>query len=258
VSERHKLPRSPHRSVLEGELVSLRHKLALPRPRYAAPVEAPRFVPLAYERPDATAQRLASAAFLDRVRRRRSVRSFSTEPVPPALVENAIAAAGTAPSGAHQQPWTFVVVSDPRLKARLREAAEAVERRNYEGRMSAEWLEALAPLGTDAVKTHLTDAPFVIVVFEQVYGLDPHGAKRKHYYARESVGIAVGILLVALHEAGLVALTHTPSPMGFIRDLLGRPANERPFCVIPVGYPAAGCTVPALERKPLDEIVVRL
>jgi iodotyrosine deiodinase len=214
-------------------------------------------VPLPYERPEPEAQLRAAEALLERYRRRRSVRHFSTDPVPAALIERAVAAAGTAPSGAHQQPWTFVAVADPATKARLREAAEAEERRNYGGRMSDEWLEALAPLGTDAVKTHLTDAPYVIVVFEQVYGLAPDGGKRKHYYARESVGIAVGFLLAALHEAGLVALTHTPSPMGFIRTLLGRPANERPFCVIPVGYPAAGCTVPALERKPLHEILVR-
>jgi iodotyrosine deiodinase len=214
-------------------------------------------VPLAYERPQPEEQLRAADDLLERYRRRRSVRHFSTDPVPYELVERAVAAAGTAPSGAHQQPWTFVVVSDPETKARLREAAEAEERLNYAGRMSDEWLEALAPLGTDAVKTHLTDAPFVIVPFEQVYGISADGSKRKHYYARESVGIAVGFLLAALHEAGLVALTHTPSPMGFIRALLGRPANERPFCVIPVGYPAEGCTVPALERKPLDEILVR-
>ena len=215
------------------------------------------FVPLAYERPEAGAQLRAAAGLLARYRRRRSVRQFSTEPVPWELVESAIAAAGTAPSGAHQQPWTFVVVSDAELKQRLRAAAEEEERRNYEGRMSEEWLEALAPLGTDEHKPHLTDAPYVIVVFEHVHGLAADGSKRKHYYARESVGIAVGFLLAALHEEGLVALTHTPSPMAFVRSLLGRPANERPFCVIPVGFPAAGCTVPDLERKPLDEILVR-
>lgn len=215
------------------------------------------FVPLAYERPEAGAQLRAAAELLARYRRRRSVRQFSTEPVPWELVESAVAAAGTAPSGAHQQPWTFVVVSDAELKRRLRAAAEEEERRNYEGRMSEEWLEALAPLGTDEHKPHLTDAPYVIVVFEQVYGLAAGGSKRKHYYARESVGIAVGFLLAALHEAGLVALTHTPSPMAFVRSLLGRPANERPFCVIPVGFPAAGCTVPDLERKALDEILVQ-
>ena len=215
------------------------------------------FVPLEYERPDAAEQLAASRRFLARLSRRRSVRQFSTDPVPFDLVANAVAAAGTAPSGVHQQPWTFVVVSDPEVKTQLRAAAEEEERRNYSGRMSAEWIAALAPLGTDEHKPHLTDAPHVIVVFEQVYGLRDDGTKAKHYYARESVGIAVGFLLAALHEAGLVALTHTPSPMGFIRTLLGRPPNERPFCVIPVGYPADACTVPDLSRKPLDEILVR-
>jgi len=218
-------------------------------------VEHP-FVPLRYERPEPTAQLAASRGFLERLSRRRTVRTFSSEPVPLELVQNAIAAAGTAPSGAHQQPWTFVVVTDPELKRQLRAAAEEEERRNYDGRMSEEWLRALAPLGTDAVKSHLEDAPYVIVVLEQVYGVGENGAKVKHYYARESVGIAVGLLLAGLHEAGLVALTHTPSPMGFIRELLGRPANERPFCVIPVGFPAEGTTVPDLERKPLAEIMV--
>ena len=214
------------------------------------------FVPLEYERPDPDAQVEASAAFLSRLQRRRSVRQFSTEPVPRALVENAVAAAGTAPSGAHQQPWTFVVVTDLELKRQLRAAAEEEERRNYDGRMSEEWVRALAPLGTDSVKTHLEDAPYVIVVFEQVYGIVADGTKTKHYYARESVGIAVGLLLASLNEAGLVALTHTPSPMRCIRELLDRPANERAFCVIPVGYPAEGCTVPDLARKPLAAIAV--
>ncbi len=215
------------------------------------------FVPLDYERPEAAEQLEASRAFLGRLSRRRSVRQFSTDAVPFELISNAVAAAGTAPSGAHQQPWTFVVVSDRALKAALRVAAEQEERRNYAGRMSPEWLAALAPLGTDEHKVHLTDAPYVIVVFEQVYGLRGDGSKAKHYYARESVGIAVGYLLAALHEAGLVALTHTPSPMAFIRTLLERPPNERAFCVVPVGYPAEGCTVPDLQRKPLDEILVR-
>ncbi len=216
------------------------------------------FVPLPYERPDPEAQLAASRAFLARLRRRRTVRTFSREPVPLELIANAIAAAGTAPSGAHQQPWTFVVVADRELKRRLRAAAEEEERRNYDGRMSEEWLQALAPLGTDSVKAHLEDAPYVIVVLEQVYGLGKGGGKVKHYYARESVGIAVGLLLASLHEAGLVALTHTPSPMRFIRELLDRPANERPFCVIPVGFPAAGATVPDLVRKPIEEIMVLL
>jgi iodotyrosine deiodinase len=181
---------------------------------------------------------------------------FSTDPVPRELVENAIRSAGTAPSGAHQQPWTFVVVSEPGLKEQIRTAAEREEREFYEHRATAEWLAALDVLGTDWVKTHLTDAPYVVVVFEQAWGLAPNGARRKHYYVRESVGIAVGFLLAALHESGLCALTHTPSPMGFLRDLLGRPANERPYVVIPVGYPAPGATVPDLERKPLEQIAI--
>ena len=213
---------------------------------------ATRSVPLQFERLELEEALRRSRAYLARMQERRSVRMFSTDPVPRELVENAIRAAGTAPSGAHQQPWTFVVVSDPVLKAQIREAAEQEEREFYEHRATPEWLEALELLGTDWVKTHLTDAPYVIVVFEQVYG----PGKRKHYYVRESVGIAVGFLLAALHESGLCALTHTPSPMGFLRELLGRPANERPFVVIPVGYPADEAVVPDLERKPLDEIAV--
>jgi len=201
--------------------------------------------------------RRRSEAFLEESRRRRTVRAFSAEPVPLDVVENAIAAAGTAPSGANQQPWTFVLVTDPELKRRLREAAEGEERRSYEGRMSDEWLDALVPLGTDWHKPHLEDAPVVIVVFEQPYGLQPDGSKVKHYYVRESVGIAVGLLLASLNAAGLATLTHTPSPMGFLSTLLERPVNERADVVVPVGYPAAGATVPDLERKPLAEIMVR-
>jgi nitroreductase len=219
--------------------------------------EAPGFVPLEFERLPAQAQLERSRGFLEAMRLRRTVRDFSSEPVPVELVENAIATAGTAPSGAHQQPWTFVLVSDPERKRRIREAAEEEERRSYEGRMPDEWLEALRPLGTDWRKPHIEDAPYVVVVFEQVYGLDPDGTKVKHYYVRESVGIAVGLLLASLHEAGLATLTHTPSPMGFLREILERPENERPFVLIPVGYPADGCTVPALRRKPLAEILVR-
>jgi nitroreductase len=191
------------------------------------------------------------------MRLRRSVRHFSAEAAPYELVENAIATAATAPSGAHQQPWTFVVVSDPDLKRRIRRAAEEEERRSYESRMPDEWLEALRPLGTDWRKPHIEDAPFVIVVFEQVYGVAADGSKVKHYYVRESVGIAVGFLLASLHAAGLAALTHTPSPMAFLRDILDRPANERPYVLIPVGYPADGCTVPDLERKRLSDVLVR-
>lgn len=187
---------------------------------------------------------------------RRTVRQFSREPVPWQLIENAVATAGTAPSGAHQQPWTFVVVSDPALKRRMREAAEEEERRSYESRMSDEWLRALERLGTDWRKPHIEDAPYVIVVFEQAYGLED-GRKVKHYYVKESVGIAVGLLLASLHLAGLATLTHTPSPMGFLGRLLERPPNERAYVLIPVGYPAEDATVPDLERKPLGEIMVR-
>lgn len=214
-------------------------------------------VALDYERPTPEESLAAARAFLELMRRRRTVRRFSPEPVPFELIRDAIEVAGTAPSGAHQQPWTFVVVSDSDLKRRLRAAAEEEERRSYEGRMSAEWLAALRRLGTDWPKPHIEDAPYVIVVFEQTYGLDADGSKVKHYYARESVGIAVGFLLAALHASGLATLTHTPSPMGFLRDELGRPANERAFVLIPVGYPVEGCLVPDLERKPLEEIMVR-
>lgn len=197
-----------------------------------------------------------SGEFLAAMRERRTVRQFSREPVPWELIENAVATAGTAPSGAHQQPWTFVVVSDPALKRRMREAAEDEERRNYESRMSGEWLRALQRLGTDWRKPHIEDAPYVIVVFEQAYGLED-GRKLKHYYVKESVGIAVGLLLASLHLAGLATLTHTPSPMGFLAHLLGRPRNERAYVLIPVGFPAADATVPDLERKPLGTIMVR-
>jgi nitroreductase len=217
----------------------------------------PRFVPLEFERLPEEEQLARSRAFLEEMRARRTVRAFSPEPVLFELVENAIATAGSAPSGAHQQPWTFVVVSDPDVKRRMRVAAEEEERRSYEGRMPADWLEALRPLGTDWRKPHIEDAPFVIVVFEQAYGVRPDGSKIKHYYVKESVGIAVGLLLASLHRAGLATLTHTPSPMGFLRELLDRPESERPYVLIPVGYPAEGCEVPDLERKPLDEILVR-
>lgn len=216
-----------------------------------------RLVPLAFERLPEEEMRRRSVAFLERIRRRRTVRRFSREPVPWDVVERAVEAAGTAPSGANMQPWTFVAVTDPALKRRLREAAEEEERRSYEGRMSEEWLAALEPLGTDWRKPHLEEAPVVLVVFEQAYGLVPGGGKVRHYYVRESVGIAVGFLLAALHDAGLGTLTHTPSPMGFLRELLGRPENERAVVVIPIGYPAEGATVPDVPRKPLDEILAR-
>ncbi|WP_424211620.1 nitroreductase family protein [Streptomyces sp. BI20] len=202
---------------------------------------------------------LARAAELRaRMDARRTVRAFSPDPVPEQAVRDAIACAATAPSGAHQQPWTFVLVRDPEVRARIREAAEEEERLSYDGRLGEEWLAALRPLGTDAVKTHLTDAPALVVVFQQRYWLGPDGAKRKHYYVDESVGIAVGMLLSALHLSGLAALVHTPSPMRFLGEVLGRPENEKAFAVIPVGYPAADCEVPDLVRKSLDQVLVEV
>jgi len=214
-------------------------------------------VPLVYERPSADSSLEDSREFLELMQARRSIRQFSSEPVAPELIENAIRVAGTAPSGAHQQPWTFVVVSDPETKRRLREGAEAEERDFYARRATPEWKEAIRPIGTDWIKTHITDAPYVIVVFEQVWRPGEDGSKLKHYYVRESVGIAVGFLLAALQASGLCALTHTPSPMRFLGEILDRPENERPFILIPVGYPAEDAEVPDIERKPLDEILVR-
>lgn len=211
-------------------------------------------VPLAFSLLTPNEQLRASREFLARIASRRSVRSFSPQPVPFELIENAIRCAGLAPSGANQQPWRFVVVQDANLKRRIREAAEIEERENYERRMSPEWLEALSPLGTDWRKEFLEIAPCLIVVFRVDYGL---GQPRiKHYYVQESVGIATGFLLTALHLSGLATLTHTPSPMGFLSKILERPANERPFVLIPVGYPAADATVPAIDKKPLEEVLI--
>ena len=188
---------------------------------------------------------------------RRSVRHFSSKPVSRACIELAIRIAATAPSGANRQPWCFVAVSDPDVKRKIREAAEVEERLSYEGgRMPPEWLEALAPLGTDWHKPFLEAAPWIVVVFEQVHQVGPAGKRIKSYYAKESVGIACGMFIVALHFMGLATLTHTPSPMGFLSQLLGRPKNERPFILFPVGYPADDATVPDLSRKSLDEIAV--
>ncbi|GCD38668.1 oxidoreductase [Streptomyces chrestomyceticus JCM 4735] len=202
---------------------------------------------------------LARAADLrERMDRRRTVRQFSADPVPEQVVKDAIACAATAPSGAHQQPWTFVLVKDPEVRRRIREAAEEEERVSYAGRLGEEWLAALRPLGTDEIKPHLTDAPHLVVVFQQRYWLGPDGTKHKHYYVDESVGIAVGMLLSALHLSGLSALVHTPSPMRFLQEVLERPANEKAFAVIPVGYPARDCRVPDLVRKTLDQVLVEI
>jgi iodotyrosine deiodinase len=214
-----------------------------------------RFVPLSqYHQYPVEEMKQRAADFYADMRRRRTVRQFSQRPVPREIIETCLRAAGTAPSGANRQPWHFVVVTDPEIKRQIREAAEAEERAFYAGRAPEEWLEALAPLGTSADKPFLETAPYLIVVFAQNYGLDPDGQKIKHYYVSESVGIATGILITAIHQAGLVSLTHTPSPMNFLGEILGRPANERPFLILVVGYPAEGVMVPAIRKKSLEEI----
>jgi len=202
--------------------------------------------------PDEMARR--AAAFYADMSRRRTVRDFSSREVPQRVIEDCLRAAGTAPSGANMQPWHFVVVSGAELKSRIRHAAEEEEREFYDRRAPQEWLAALAPLGTDEYKPFLETAPYLIAIFAQVHGRLDDGRAVKHYYAQESVGIATGLLIAALHHAGLVTLTHTPSPMGFLNDLLGRPAHERPFLLLVVGYPAEGATVPRIAKKGLDEI----
>lgn len=185
---------------------------------------------------------------------RRTVRHFSSEPVPREAIETAIRIAGTAPSGAHRQPWTFVAISDPETKERIRQAAEAEERAFYDSKITDEWRAALEPLGTDFVKMHLTEAPWLIVVFRQDYEIAEDGGRIKNYYMTESVGIAVGFLIQALHRAGLATLTHTPAPMTFLREICFRPPNEKPFLILPVGYPHPDAQVPDMGRKTLDEI----
>jgi nitroreductase len=194
-------------------------------------------------------------AFYALMDRRRSVRDFSDRPVPRELIERAIQTAGTAPSGAHRQPWRFVAVDDPQIKREIREAAEAEERESYENRMSDEWLEALAPIGTDWQKPFLETAPWLVVCFAERYEVKENGEKVKNYYVQESCGIACGLFITALHYMGLATLTHTPSPMRFLNDILKRPSNERPYILFPVGYPAEAATVPDLDRKPIDDIV---
>lgn len=214
------------------------------------------FVPLAYERLPEDASDRRALDFYQELKRRRTTRHFSTDPVARGWIELAIMTAGTAPSGAHQQPWTFVAVSDADTKRRIREAAEHEEKLNYSGRMPPDWIEALARLGTDEHKPHLTDAPWVVVLFRKLYGIDETGRRQPYYYTQESCGIAAGLFIAAVHHMGLVTLTHTPSPMGFLGELLERPANEKAFLVMPVGYPADDARVPALERRSLEEISI--
>ena len=211
--------------------------------------------PYARLRSGSAESRSSAQTFLDQALLRRSVREFSSDPVPDDVIDLAIAAASSAPSGANMQPWKFVIVRDKDIRRRIREAAEREEKLNYEGRMPDEWLQALAPLQTDWQKPFLEIAPLLIVVFKEDYHME--GDKRVlHYYVSESVGIACGFLLAALNAAGLSTLTHTPSPMGFLREILSRPPNEKPFLLIPVGYPAEGAVVPVLKKKSLDEVRV--
>ncbi|MBK6830193.1 MAG: nitroreductase family protein [Flavobacteriales bacterium] len=214
------------------------------------------FIPLSFTRHAPDEMLALAKSFHAELDRRRTVRHFSDEPVSYSVIEEVVRAASTAPSGAHKQPWTFCAVGDPAIKRRIREAAEAEERINYGGRMSAEWIADLEPFGTDASKPFLDVAPWLIVVFKRAYELDADGHKHQNYYVTESVGIATGLLLAAAHHAGLATLTHTPSPMDFLAKLLGRPANERPYLLIPMGYPAPDCMVPRLTRKPLDQVLV--
>ncbi|MFO0637546.1 MAG: nitroreductase family protein [Nannocystaceae bacterium] len=212
------------------------------------------FVPHCPPRLPEAACLAAGREFLARMDARRSVRHFSADPVPREAIELAIAAASTAPSGAHMQPWTFVAIDDAEIKRRIREAAEQEERTSYTERMSEQWLRALAPLGTDWHKPYLETAPYLVVVFEQTTGVDADGLARKHYYVKESVGIACGLFIAALQHMGLCTLTHTPNPMGFLSQILGRPRHEKPYILFPVGYAAADATVPDLQRKPLDTV----
>ncbi|MDR3690078.1 MAG: nitroreductase family protein [Fimbriimonas sp.] len=211
-------------------------------------------VPYQPERPSIDESLCALKVDFETANRRRTIRMFASEPVPREAIELAIRIAGTAPSGAHKQPWTFVAISDPEIKARIREEAEKEERDFYERRAPQEWLDALEPFGTDFHKSHLTDAPWLIVVFRRDYDLLPDGTRVKNYYMAESVGIATGFLIQSLHRAGFATLTHTPAPMTFLRSICNRPANEKPYLILPVGYPASDCQVPDLQRKSLAEI----
>ena len=215
----------------------------------------PVFTPLpAYQRYSIEEMKRRASEFYSDIRRRRSVREFSDRPVQREVIEDCLRAAGTAPNGANMQPWHFAVVSDDAIKRKIRVEAEKEEYEFYHHRAPQEWLDALAPLGTNEDKPFLETAPYLVVIFAQSYGVLPDGRKVKHYYAQESVGIATGILITAIHHAGLVSLTHTPSPMGFLNDLLGRPMHERPFLILVVGYPAEGARVPMITKKPLEEI----
>jgi len=217
--------------------------------------EQHQFIKLSYSKPSSSEVSELSRTFYEKMNSRRSVREYDTEDIPREVIENILLAAGTAPSGAHKQPWTFCAVRSAELKSKIRKAAEKEEYENYHGRMSEEWLKDLAPLETDWYKEFIEDAPWLIIVFRKIYDVE-NGQKSKNYYVQESVGIAAGMLLAAIHNAGLVSLTHTPSPMDFLGKVLERPPNEKAFLLMPVGYPKEGVTVPQLTRKKLEEISV--
>jgi nitroreductase len=221
-------------------------------------VTAPQTEPLDFEELPLAEMRARAEAFRALMARRRTVRDFSDRPVPREIVEAAVRTAASAPSGANRQPWTFVCISDPVVKRRIRVAAEEEERAFYGGRAGREWLDALAPLGTGWEKPFLEIAPWLVAVFARRHGVAPDGSPVKHYYVPESVGIATGLLVAALHGAGLATLTHTPAPMGFLSEICGRPASEKPVVLLVAGYPAPGCRVPRITRKPLEEVAVFL
>ena len=210
--------------------------------------------PLVFQSKPTEQMQKSAREFYETVRTRRTVRDFSDKPVPREVIENCLRAAGTAPSGANRQPWHFSVISDPDLKQKIRAGAEAEEREFYTSRAPQEWLDALAPLGTDANKPFLETAPYLIIIFGEKFSKDQNKAKLKNYYVSESVGIATGVLITALHTAGLATLTHTPAPMKFLNELVGRPPSEKPYMILVTGFPAEGSTVPAIGRKSLEDI----
>lgn len=216
------------------------------------------FEHIRYQRPQISPEQLLknSEEFYQMMDQRRTVREFDTRPIPLEVMENIIKTASTAPSGAHKQPWTFCLISDPTLKKKIREAAEEEERISYGGRMSDTWKADLKPLGTNWEKPFLEEAPYLIVVFKQSYGME-NGEKVQHYYVSESVGIACGFLIAAIHQAGLVAVTHTPSPMNFLSQILERPSHEKPYLLVPVGYPKAETFVPDIQRKELKDVLIK-
>jgi nitroreductase len=239
-----------------SQIWCIKEALKVERPALNAEPAMPEydFIPYEFDRLAEDEMTRRAESFYQLMNARRSVRAFSDEPVPRALIETAIRTASTAPSGAHRQPWHFEVVADPEIKKRIREAAEQEERAFYEGRAPDAWLQALLPLGTTWEKSFLEMAPWLVVVFEELHSQNEDGSQRLNYYTKESVGIACGLFVAALHNMGLTTLTHTPSPMRFLSEILGRPSHERPYILFPVGYPAAGVEVPNIKRKDLSEI----